>query len=85
MDDTPRTTGVTDVEWLDQKVCELIDTIERLEAEKAELVDALDSAIQYIADWGAYAGNFFQEKHDLLGCITNHQIILAKHKEKKND
>jgi len=37
MPDTHRTTGITDVDWLDAKVLELSDRIEQLEADKVEL------------------------------------------------
>jgi hypothetical protein len=35
-------TGITDVEWLDAKVCELADEISRLHKINAELIEALE-------------------------------------------
>lgn len=37
------------------------------EADKA--ADWLDEAATEVEDWGAYAGAYFQEKHDLEGCV----------------
>jgi hypothetical protein len=38
----PRTTGIDDVEWLDAKVCEQADEIERLRVSNERLTALLD-------------------------------------------
>lgn len=41
------------------------------------LVKALEQAIADIEDWAAYASPYFQEKHDLAGCLENHRTALS--------
>ena len=60
-------------------------TITRLEGEVAELVEGYTEATHDIDDWGAYAGSFFQDKHDLKGCVANHRERLAKHQSVKGN
>lgn len=52
---------------------ELDATTTRLaEVEKAlnEAADALDAAMEDVEHWGAYAGEYFQDKHDLDGDLA---------------
>ena len=41
------------------------------------LVKALEQAIADIEDWAAYASPYFQEKHDLAGCLEKHRTALS--------
>ena len=50
---------------------EAADEIERLRGKYEE-------AISDIAEWGAYASEFFQNKHDLEGCIKGHLAALKE-------
>lgn len=49
-------------------------------AELQARVDALDAgyteAIEDISEWAAYASEYFQNKHDLEGCISRHKARL---------
>jgi len=33
-------------------------------------LDALKNAHDDVLDWGAYAGDYFKDKHDLEGCVA---------------
>jgi hypothetical protein len=46
----------------------------------AELVAALEAARDAIAEWGAYAGPYFQEKWDLAGDIAKIDSVIARAK-----
>lgn len=41
-----------------------------VEADNARLQEALAEAIEEIEDWGSYASEYFQEKHDLKGRVN---------------
>lgn len=41
------------------------------------LVKVLEEAITDIEDWAAYASPYFQEKHDLAGCLERHRAALS--------
>ena len=41
------------------------------------LVKELEQAIADIEDWAAYASPYFQEKHDLAGCLEKHRTALS--------
>lgn len=63
----------------------LIDALEAAEAERdqlraevATLRTLLTEAAEDIADWGAYAGEYFQQKHDLAGCVARYRAALGK-------
>lgn len=45
-----------------------IDTLREL---LREARDKLNEAADEIHDWGAYADKYFQEKHDLIGCVQD--------------
>ena len=42
-----------------------------------QMEKALEEAISDIVDWGAYADEYFQEKHDLAGRIEGRKLALA--------
>jgi Lar family restriction alleviation protein len=41
-----------------------------------ELEKGYAEAIQDIEDWAAYAGEYFQDRHDLVGCLADHKAAL---------
>jgi len=43
----------------------------------ADLEAALADAIDCVHDWGAYAAEYFQEKHDLVGDLSRLRAVLA--------
>lgn len=45
------------------------DHSERLKVLAAELVDLRADAVETVQHWGAYAGEYFQQKHNLAGDI----------------
>lgn len=57
--------------WRDEKKVTTRLSAELAEARiKLELAaSALDEASEEVGDWGAYAGDYFQNKHDLEGCV----------------
>ncbi|WP_444756802.1 hypothetical protein [Pseudomonas sp. A014] len=51
----------------------------QLKAENEALRKALLEASEDVAAWGAYASEYFQEKHDLAGCVAKlHAAAMAK-------
>jgi len=55
------------------------DEIARLKAECEGLRKALLEASEEIATWGAYASDYFQEKHDLAGCVAKfHDAAIGR-------
>lgn len=46
----------------------------------ARLRAKYEEAIADIVDWGSYAGEYFQKKHDLKGCIEDHRKALEESK-----
>ncbi len=63
----------------------LMDELRRLHEVNAELVEALEEATEKIADWGAYAGEYFQNKYDLQADIDKAKAALAKATGENND
>ena len=57
---------------------DLEDQITKLEAEVEALREGYAEAISDIEDWAAYAPEYFQEKHDLDGCIAGHRAKLLE-------
>jgi len=55
--------------------------IKRLEAIKAELIEALQEAVYDIASWGEYADYYFQEKWDLAADISKIEAAIEKAKQ----
>lgn len=51
--------------------------IRELKAENAKLRDYLSQAANDIEDWGAYASEYFQDKHDLVGCVARYHAALS--------
>jgi hypothetical protein len=54
----------------DKKVDALEDRVRVLEA-------ALTEAIDDIEEWGAYASDYFKDKHGLAECVAKHRAALA--------
>lgn len=54
------------IERLEKKIAEL-------RIENARLRALLDEAADDVADWGAYAGPYFQEKYDLAGDVKKYR------------
>jgi chromosome segregation ATPase len=50
----------------------------RLEAENEALREALKRARESMADWGSYASEYFQQKHDLQGDLDAIDAALAR-------
>ena len=46
--------------------------------QRDELLAALKYARELVDDWGAYASNYMQEKHDLAGDIDRLDAAIAK-------
>ena len=47
----------------------------------AELEAALSEAITLIQDWGAYADEYFQHKHDLAGDVARLRTLLNQERD----
>lgn len=53
--------------------------VRSLKAENEALRKTLLEASEEIATWGAYASDYFQEKHDLAGCVAKfHDAAMSK-------
>lgn len=53
--------------------------VEKLKAENDALRKLLLEASEEIYTWGAYASTYFQEKHDLEGCVAKfHAAAMGK-------
>lgn len=52
--------------------------LRRLHDANQELLEALKVAACEIADWGSYASEYFQNKHDLQGAISRAEAAIAK-------
>ena len=46
--------------------------------QRDELLAALKDAREMVSDWGAYASEYMQEKHDLVGDINRLDEIITK-------
>jgi hypothetical protein len=51
--------------------------IQAQRAKLEKLEKALREAIEDIESWAAYASEYFQEKHDLAGCLAKHRKTLG--------
>ena len=49
--------------------------IDKLRTQNQALVEALEDATDEIESWGAYASEYFQEKHDLAGNVAKFRAI----------
>lgn len=57
----------------------MAEAYDQLRAENEALRKALLEASEEVAAWGAYASEYFQEKHDLAGCVARlHDAAMAK-------
>ena len=52
--------------------------LRRLHEVNQELLSALRVAVCEIADWGSYASEYFQNKHDLQGAISRATAAINK-------
>ena len=52
--------------------------LRRLHEVNQELLSALRVAVCEIADWGSYANEYFQNKHDLKGAISRATAAINK-------
>jgi hypothetical protein len=57
--------------------------ITELEVRAAALAMGYAEAIEDIADWACYADEYFQQKHDLAGCLKDHRDRLAAAQERE--
>lgn len=55
-----------------------MQAIENLRTLAAELVEGLREARDDVESWGAYASDYFTEKHDLAGDLARIDAILAR-------
>lgn len=51
--------------------------VEALRERVKVLEDALSEAIEDIEEWGAYASDYFKDKHGLAECLAKHRAALA--------
>lgn len=73
---------------IDGIVNQLLDNAQEVSSEPApdtvplekynKLLGALKEAAEDIEDWGSYAPDFFQEKHNLAGDIAKYRAIIAE-------
>lgn len=63
--------------WAAARIQQLEARNAELEAEVEKLREGYREAIDDIDSWGAYASNYFQQKHDLEGCIKMHEKALT--------
>ena len=56
-------------------------TILELIQQRDELLAALKDARELVDDWGAYASNYMQEKHDLAGDLDRLDAAISKVEE----
>ena len=57
------------------------DRVAELTAEVERLRNLLGDAADEIQNWGAYASEYFQEKHDLAGCVAEFKAAAMTGKE----
>lgn len=54
------------------------ESVAALEARNAELLAALVEARDSVADWGIYASEYFQQKHDLVGDLAKIDAVIER-------
>ena len=54
----------------------LTEQVKALSAERDRLRGQLSEAIEDIESWAGYASQYFQDKHDLQGCLARHRAAL---------
>lgn len=52
-----------------------MDLHEEAAHEITRLRNLLNEAADDIQDWGGYASAYFQEKHDLAGCVAKYRLV----------
>lgn len=60
-----------EVDYLGAGRCSTCLYVEFLRSEIYRLQATVSDAAEMVADWGAYAGEYFQQKHDLEGDIAS--------------
>lgn len=55
-----------------------LERIAELEEENLELAKELMEAAEEVESWGAYASDYFQQKHDLAGWVKRFKDRAAK-------
>ena len=60
---------------------ELLTRCAIAEKQRDELLAALKYARELVDDWGAYASNYMQEKHDLAGDLDRLDAAISKVEE----
>jgi hypothetical protein len=56
---------------------ELAQRLNAAESVNAQLLEALEEAADDIESWGAYATEYFQKRHDLLGAVNKARAAIA--------
>jgi hypothetical protein len=62
----------------------IADVLEQRNQRIEELTTALQRAREDMADWGAYASGYFQEKWDLTGDLAAIDAVLAGQKPREH-
>lgn len=62
----------------ERDVRSLVGVIEQLKSENEALRNSLIEASEEIAAWGSYASDYFQDKHDLAGCVEKFHSFAVK-------
>jgi hypothetical protein len=75
---------ITELEAINRKGHEdyriQVDAIVALQARLEAVKTGYAEAIEDIEDWGVYASEYFQEKHDLAGTLAAHRKALEESK-----
>lgn len=66
-----------------EREAEKPDSVAELTAENERLRNLLGDAADEIQNWGAYASEYFQEKHDLAGCVGKYRAAALVGKDAK--
>lgn len=57
---------------------EFVEYLKALKRQRDELLAVLKEARELVDDWGAYASNYMQEKHDLEGDLSRLDAVISK-------
>jgi hypothetical protein len=55
-----------------------------LAAENGRLRELLREAVEDIESWAGYASEYFQDKHDLAGCLARYRAALGVTDDREN-
>jgi hypothetical protein len=64
-----------------ERILRLEGALTKEVAINAQLLEALGEAADDIESWGAYATEYFQTKHDLLGAVNKARAAIAAAKD----